>query len=137
MTQLGSKKLELANNGIRFNVFRATPEIDTPVSAMLDRGYWAHVSANLRPGDKIEVIPEDFSYFAELIVIDAGKLYANVRLLRNEPLSEPIKVKAGYDIKWAGPYAKFRVVRGKDVLQEGFADKSDANAWLENHVKAA
>lgn len=54
------------------NIFVVTPEHGTPFEDILKPSYWLHVadtvSMRLRPYDRIEVRPEDGSYFAELIV---------------------------------------------------------------------
>lgn len=138
MTQLANRRFELSINGLRHNVFRVKPELNTPLEAIEDKSYWAHVSALMRPGDIVEVVPEDYSYFASYLVVDAGKLYAIVK--RKEFVSfetKADKLADGFEIKWSGPHSKFRVVRGKDVLSEGHADKEDAQKWLETHLKAA
>lgn len=140
MTQLATNRFDLSINGIRHNVFRCRPELKTPIAALLEQGFWAHVSAKLRMGDIIEVLPEDCSYFAKLLVRDAGKLYAKVAVIEHVELNkadEDIQV-AGYEIKWRGPTHKFGVIRGKDVLKDGFVDKAEAKAWIdETLLKAA
>lgn len=140
MTQLATDRFHLSVNGIRHNIFRVNPEIGTPPTALLDQHYWAHVSAKLRMGDVIEVLAEDGSYYAELLVRDAGNLYAKVAF-RNPVTefgkTEEQEVPAGYEIKWRGPHAKFGVIHGKDVLKDGFVDKGEAGAWLKDLLKKA
>lgn len=139
MTQLASNRLHFAEN--RRNIFTVTPEAGTPYEAVLKEGYWAHVSAKLRPTDRIEVLAEDGSYFAELIVLDAGRLYAKVAELRKVSL-DPIEVKEsdltvdGLEAKWRGPQLKWCVMRGKDCLKDGM-DKATAVHWMKNHATAA
>lgn len=139
MTQLATRRFELSINGLRHNVFRVRPEPGTPLEAIEDRGYWAHVSANLRPGDIVEIIPDDYSYFASYMVVDAGKLYATVK--RKEFVDFASKAEAadvpdGYEVKHRGPKG-WCVIRGQDVLAEKQGDKESALKWLENHLKAA
>jgi hypothetical protein len=141
MTQLASNRLELSINGIRHNIFRVTPEMGTPPAALLDPHYWAHSSAKLRIGDIIEVLAEDGSYFAELLVRDVGNLFAKVAF--KSPVmvfsdeAETAETPTGYEVKWRGPKAKFGVLHGKDVLKDGFVDKTEAHAWLDDLVKKA
>lgn len=139
MTQLATKNFDLSINGIRHNVFRVTPEVETPLSAILDPAYWAHVSAKMRPGDLLQVMPEDLSYFAELIVRDAGNLYAKVAVLHHVVFNkaEEVKTPEGYEIRWRGPKCKFGVVRGNDVLKDGFLDKGEAKTWLDDLLRKA
>lgn len=99
------------------------------------------VSAKLKPGDRIEVRAEDGSYFAELIVQDAGRLYAKVAKLMHVDL-ESVEVreesmKSGeYEVKWQGPQLKWCVLRGKDRLKDGMT-KGEAASWMAEHMKAA
>lgn len=140
MTQLATRNFELSINGIRHNIFRVTPEIGTPPAALLDPHYWAHVSAKLRFGDVIEVLAEDGSYFAELLVRDVGNLYAKVAF--KNPVTvfstdEAMEAPVGYAVKWRGPKARFGVIHGTDVLKDGFVDKAEAHAWLDDLLKKA
>lgn len=137
MTQLATNRFELAMNGIRYNVHRATPEIGTPIEAVMSPAYWAHVSAKMAAWDEIRVIAEDGSYFLELLVRDVGHLYAKVAL-KASPIEfdkEVVEVPQGYEIKWRGPVSKFGVVRGTDVLKDKFVDKGEARAWLDELLK--
>lgn len=141
MTQLATNRFELSINGIRHNIFRVTPEIGTPPAALLDPHYWAHVSAKLSVGNIIEVMAEDGSYFAELLVRDVGNLYAKVAF--KSPVTvfskdEDVQpAPAGYDVRWRGPKCKFGVYHGADMLKDGFVDKSEARAWLDDLLKKA
>lgn len=142
MTQLATNRFELSINGIRHNVFRVKPEIGTAPEALLDPHYWAHVSARLSVGDVIEVLAEDGSYFAELLVRDAGTLFAKVAFkspvtVFAKPEEDDRALPAGYEIKWRGPKVRFGVVHDKDVLKDGFVDRVEARAWLDDLLKKA
>lgn len=138
MTQLAINRFELSINGIRHNVFRVKPEMDTPIDAMLDQSYWAHVASKMQPGDLIEIVPEDRSYIAELFVRDAGHLYAKVALKSHTVFGKAdSKTPDGYEVKWHGPHAKYAVLLGADKLKDGFVDKAEANAWIAEFKKAA
>lgn len=139
MTQLASNRLHFAEH--RRNIFDVVPEKGTPFEVLLKDGYWAHVSAKLKPGDRIEVRAEDGSYFAELMVMDAGRLYAKVAVLMHVKL-DAIEVResdmavADYRVEHCGPQLKWCVLRGKDRLKEGL-DKASAVQWMQSHAKAA
>ncbi len=108
----------------------------TTIDDLLDESYWAHVAQLLRPRARIEVMCEDNSYFAELLVMGVGKLYAQVVLLRAHELTQPIarKVTSPYSVDWSS--GKFRVLRGPDVIKEGFDTEKDAQRWIDNHEEA-
>jgi hypothetical protein len=139
MTQLATNRFHMAE--YRRNIFEIVPENGTPFEAVLQEGFWAHVSAKLKPGDRIEVQAEDGSYFAELLVQDAGRLYARVAALRHVQLTAiDVKedgLKSGeYEVAWKGPALKWCVLRGKDRLKGGMT-KDVALSWMHEHMKAA
>jgi hypothetical protein len=100
----------------------------------LDPGFWAHLGDKLRQHDTIRVIPEDGTYFAELLVIAAGRGFAKVKTLRHVGLTDDeiseTEVPEGIVVKWRGPHAKWcieRVIGGSESrLKEGIAEKADA-----------
>ena len=137
MTQLSAHRCELAINGMRYNIFRVNPELHTPIEEMLEPGYWAQVR-DLRRGDVIEVLPEDYAYIAELLVIDAGHLYAKVAIKSVTRFDvAATDTPKGYEVKWRGPHAKYGVLRGKDVLKDGFVTKAEADEWIAEILKKA
>jgi hypothetical protein len=139
MTQLATDRIQLAQH--MRNVWYVTPEHGTPIEALLEPQYWAHISAKLKPRDRIEVDAEDGSYFVELRVEDAGRLFAKVVILRRCDFSaaaEPQGESAEYKIGWAGPHAKWRIVRTKDkgLVKDGLETRQAAEQYLVSHAKA-
>lgn len=139
MPQLAPSRIELAEQ-LR-TIWSMSPEADTTFEAILLPEYWAHVSAKFRPRDRIEVEPEDGTYYAELIVRDAGKLFAKVEVIRHVKLKE-YNVRGDldmqFDIRHAGPNQKWRVVRVADkaVLSSGHETPDAARSWAMQHAKA-
>lgn len=137
MTQLTPRNFKAAE--VVRNHWVADPEFGTPPEALLDKAYWAHVSAQLRRGDIITALAEDNSYWSELLVLDAGKLFAKVVQLRCVQITSAqmlnVEVPEGFEIKFRGP-KKWSVLRGKDVLVED-KDKAGAEQWLKEHLKVA
>lgn len=128
MAALGENHLKQAE--YQRTVYMASPPAGTTVEQMKRPDYWANTGHLFRPGDRIEVLPEDMAFFAEFIVRDAGRLYANVHVLRNVEFDDEVKpIEAGdYRVQWAGPAHKFRVMRTSDnsVIQTGFSTKGAA-----------
>lgn len=118
----------------------ATPEPGVSVKDLLAPEYWAHVGAKLRPWDRIEVRAEDGAYFAELLVLDASRLWAKVQVIHHVelPRVEDTAPDDPFEVKWRGPQAKFGVIRraDKSVLKDGFADRNAAADWLTGHKRA-
>lgn len=134
MTQLSPRDFKPANS--MRNQWDVEPEFGVPSEALLDPGYWAHVSAQLRRKDIIYALSKDNTYWSELLVIDAGKLFAKVVQLRCVQITQAqmlnVQVPEGFEIKFRGP-KKWSVLRGKDVLKEDM-DKAGAENWLREHI---
>lgn len=124
-------------------VFRVTPPAGTTIEEILEPSYWAHVARRLTPYDFIEIVPEDGAFYARLIVVNTGKLFAKVQLIEKIDLNTPTKVTAImamnlFDTKYAGPTAKWRVIRKADnavVSKEPFGTQQEAEEWLEKNIK--
>jgi len=121
------------------NVWRVTCDMDTKPEHALEQGYWAHVSMNLRPGDRIVVVPDNFAWELHLRVIGAGRLYAHVIKLefyQLTPATPPEKLPSIYTIGFAGAHHKWRVVREGQPLKDGFETEALARRWAANHEAA-
>lgn len=107
----------------------------------LKEEYWAHVAPKLRQHDIIRIIPEEGTYFAEALVLSAGRGFAKLRLLRHEPFEDEDQtdVNDAVEIKWRGPHAKWSILRKSDsqVLREGIVEKGDALREAAGYAKAA
>lgn len=142
MTQLAHNRFQLNKSGFVTNEWVADPESKTPFDAVLEPQYWAHVSAKMRPYDEVIVRAEDGSYYARLLVQDAGRLFAKVAVIEKYDLTAVEvggldAVPSGHEIKFAGPHAKWRVVRLSDraPLKDKFETKGQAQQWLVEHLK--
>lgn len=143
MTQLQPARCKPAE--FQRAIFAVTPEVGTPIEALLEPKYWAHVSMHFRPGCHIEVYPPDGSYYAELLVQDCGSLWAKVALIHRIELTAVEVGKeqldlSGFAVSYAGVNDNFSVYRlmgkgKKDCLKSGFGTKEEAEAWLKQHVK--
>lgn len=123
-------------------VWSVVPEEGTAFKDILRPEYWSHVSAKMQPWAKIEVRPEDGSYYAELIVRQAGRSWAKVAPLYYVQLDEnavspDMDVEEGHQVVWKGPQRKWTVIRLKDksYLMQGMASKEDAVLWRKNYLQ--
>jgi len=116
-------------------------EEGTTINDVLDPAYWAHTSARMQVYDRVDVRLETGDWMLELIVLDVGRNYARMFLAKHhEFVTTDISVPVGaitHKVEWKGPQRKHVVVRLADgaVIQEGIAEKSAANVWLENYLK--
>src|SRR5689334_10959263 len=106
-----------------------------------DPGYWAHVARLLTIGDWIELCAEDESYWALVRVISVGNVWAKVKVISQDTEAVThvdLPETAQYAIEWKGPKMRFAVIRlsDKQILKGEFQTRSDAGAWLGNHMKA-
>lgn len=122
-------------------VYVVTPENGHPFEALLAPEYWSHVAAKLRPYDMIEARAEDGSWFAWLLVQDAGPLHATVFPLQKWDIAPVEPSAAGalsFEAKWYGPHAKWGVIRTSDnkKMVDGLGTRGAAEEWLMNYRKS-
>lgn len=117
-------------------VYFISPAPSIAYEAVLEPIYWKHVANGLRPGDHIEVFPEDCSYWALLLVSSAGDNTAKVEPLIHKQITGAVDGEAslieGYSIAWRGPNGKYAVKRDADnhVVQSNFRTKEEAQTWM-------
>lgn len=99
---------------------------------VLKPSFWTHVGQMLKPWDRIEVRPEDLSYIAEVVVVEAGPLFAKVALVDKRALEVKSEDASALTIEFVG--GKHRVRRGSDVMKGDFATKKDAQRWVDDFV---
>ncbi len=112
------------------NVWRAFPEEGTPYGSIFSDSYWAHRAKDFKAGDKIEVLPDEMHYYAELLVMAAGATWLKVAELCRIQLS-PADVtdsKPDYNVAWRGPHRKFALIRTVDgaIIKDGFSTEREA-----------
>ena len=134
---VGLSRFGLANE-VR-NVWRLTCEASTTPEQVVQQHYWANVSMHLRPGDLIEVIPDDMKWEMHLRVLGAGRLFAHVAktfYTKLEAAVDPILLPSIYKVEHAGAHHKWRVVRDGHTLKDGFETEAIARRYAANHEAA-
>lgn len=122
-------------------VWSAIPESGTTLADMVKPEYWAHVAKFLKPGARIEIQPEDNSWFAELYVRAVKEQSAVVQVLRAVTFDEAPQASASapaYFAKFSGA-AKWRVYRASDnaVMAEKLDTREQADAWIADNAVLA
>ena len=112
----------------------------TTIQDVLDPGYWAYTCDRMSPYDHIDVRLETGEWTAELLVLAVERTWARVHMLHYYELVKPETLPAlpvKYDIQWKGPQRKHVVIRLSDgePVQEGFGQKAEAVAWLQNYER--
>jgi len=122
------------------NIWSATSAVGVALEDVLKPEYWAHVAMKLTPSDRIEVVAEDGSFFAELYVQDKDKTWAKVFLLRHVVLDPLEKIDPTLDFKvdWRGPANRYGVIRKSDntVIKDGFATKGEAARFIDTYSRS-
>jgi len=122
-------------------VYFHSPESGVGLDDILKPDYWTHVATRLRPGHRIEVLSDDGTYWAMLIVRAVGKHEAYVQALQHVALGQPA-VAAGpespFEVKWRGPARRFGVIRktDKEIIKEDFQLREHAELWVKNHMNS-
>jgi len=116
-------------------------EEGTTVQDILDPGYWAHTSAQMKPYDRIEVRLETGEWIADLIALQVDRNWARVHMLHLHDLvavASEVPAPQKFRVEWKGPQRKHVVIRLSDSLaiQEGFSAKTEAIAWLQTYEQA-
>lgn len=112
-------------------VFSVTATHGQTIEDFKDPEAWVHVTNILSKHDRIEVIAEDGTFFAEGIVTKVTKISAYIQFFTHIELSgsaeASVKKELAYSCEFAGPH-KWRVIRtsDKEVVEKGIETKEDA-----------
>lgn len=124
------------------NVFVLTVDNTVLLSDILKPIFWTHIAAKLAKGDRVEVMPESGTWYAEFLITASAKNWAKVVPLRVIQLdTENVSSKAldEYYVKWASRALGFRVHRHADgqVVKDKFETAEQANEWVQKQQEDA
>lgn len=122
---------------------RAVVEDDVTDADLVAPEFWAHVAARLRRFQRVEVLNEAGRWVGEVCVADCGRVWARVVVVFMVNLEAPAEgtrdadPRAGYRIEFRA-HERFRIRRMSDdaIIESGLATKRDAEARLDNYLKA-
>ena len=124
------------------NVYHVEPAVDDEAEDLLKREYWLHFASQLRAGDKVEMLWESGTQYAEAVVLDADGKGATVAFtIKPMGLTEKAAItdNLGYFPKWRGPHSKWSVLRASDdeVMIEQLSSKPEALRYISETLRAA
>lgn len=99
--------------------------------------FWTHCSGTIKAGDRVEIMPQDGSWYAEFMVMATGTTWSRVVLLQKFELDKappsPLQL-ADYDISYGSPTTKHRVLdkATRQVIKDGFETKEAAQKFIED-----
>lgn len=111
---------------------------------LLRPDYWAHVAARLGPWHHIEARANDGSWYAEYLVLEAGRAWARVHMLHSwrlttadVALSQAARMSP-YEIVFRGPDGLWSVVRKSDraIVHQNEQTEGGALDWVNERLKA-
>jgi hypothetical protein len=125
-------------------VYVADVEMGHSPATILNPSYWANVSAQLAPFDRIEARCEDGTWISELLVLEVGRSYVRVKQLTYHKLTTADVGQTqdarltGFEVLWRGSHHRWSVKRLSDneVIHTGEPDRNAANTWVQEHLKA-
>jgi len=121
-----------------------TVEAGTTLDDVLKPEFLANVSARLRPYDRIRVRCDTGEFYAELLVLTCGRVWAKLAPIFSIDLSvKAVDLLEGdacdqFLVQFRGPHLKWSVVRKSDKqpVKEQLETKEEALNWLNNYAKA-
>ena len=122
------------------NIFAARVPEGTTLADVEASDYWVPIAAKLRPGDRVEVFPEDISWIAVLVATDVSGNNVTFAQMSYAELAKPALEKEGsvYKIVFS-PKTKHTVIRNsdKETMRSGFPNKAAALDWLKEFESEA
>lgn len=116
-------------------------EAGTKIEDVLDPAFFALMCTQFQPHDRIEVRLETGEWVAELMVIKVERTWCRTKLLQHYKLANEIEdvpqAAPRHKIEHKGAQKKWTVIRITDgaAVQEGFASKELAIAWLDTYER--
>lgn len=129
-------------SGVMWNEHEVNPFAGVAFEALLAPEFWANIAAKMRPGDTIIAMPDDGAWRGAFLVWQVGHNFAQVTQLWRQERPEfgpaPGATAEEFEVGFAGPTLKYRVVRKKDQreLKSGFETPDAANRWIADYRKA-
>lgn len=115
--------------------------VTVPFEVVLQPTFYTHVTDKFKVGHRIEVYPEDKSYYAELMVMSVQKLAMSVAVINHVALqkgTEMMKTNE-YEVDHLGTKRMFSVIRlsDKQVVSDGHQTIEEANRSLVDLIQEA
>ena len=123
------------------NVWTITADNAVTRADLADPKLYESIADKVRLGDQLEIMPEDGSWFAWLVVRNKERATVKTGLLMYKDFEDaavPSETIGALEVRWRGPRVRFGVVRKSDgaVLKENLMTRSDALAWAIEHERS-
>jgi hypothetical protein len=135
------------------NNWAAALSAEHTIEDALKPDFWSHVGGVVKPGDTIRLIPEKNDFYALLIVMQAARGFAKVKVIDFVDLTAPTAIVSADDVisddlpgvieddlevAYKGPHLKHCVIRKSDkqILKDCISAKVEAEQWMRDHQAA-
>ncbi|WP_024301974.1 hypothetical protein [Pseudogulbenkiania sp. MAI-1] len=121
------------------NCWRAVVPNNITREQLILSDLWSVVSQFFNAYDTIRVVDEGRRFYAELLVLNCGRGYAEIIELSFHELPAMLTSQEGlppnFSIDYMGPEKQYQIKRLSDgvIFRDGFASKADAVAYLLSH----
>lgn len=122
------------------NIWRAIVPRGTQRERLLDSDLWATIAHDFLPYDKVIVVEAGRAFYAELLILEAGRGYCHLEELSFHALPPLIVANTGmvpnHEICHLGPDDLYGVRRLSDgvMLGKGFRSSEEAMVFLTEHA---
>ena len=125
-------------------VWVITAHENTEPEDLVDPAYWSHVASKLRPWDRIEARANDGTWYAEFLILEAGRNWARAVMLTVHKLTNSdvalsqATAQSPYEVSYRGPHDKWSVIRkgDREVMHAGEQTQGGAVNWMVERLKA-
>lgn len=134
--------LKILRAPTRANVRRIEWDVIVPIETtfddLLDPTFWGHVAGSTFNGpiNYVNVHWEDKTKLAHLYVTDYSSTFAKMEVLEKWTFGKTLKMPRPeiYQVDWAGPESKHRVIRKADsqLIRDGFKSKEEAAEFIKS-----
>jgi hypothetical protein len=124
--------------GVKFSTWEVVPPAGTTKEHILEPKFWANVARRMKMGDTLLVVPRDGTWYAQLVVWDAGQNWAHVSggIIDRPSFEATPGVESEFDIV-SDPVDGVCIKRkGGGILKKNLPNHEDARRWLIDHQKA-
>jgi hypothetical protein len=119
-----------------------TVPANTTLEEVLNPSYLANVAPKLSLYDRVHVSVDTGEWYAELLVVSCGRVWAKlVPLVKIDLTSKDDDQLEGeafekFIVQYRGPHLKFCIVRkeDKESIKENLQTKVEAHNWLASYV---
>lgn len=135
MTKFNPRSFQVAE--IARSAFRMQVPVSFEKKDLTESENWRDIVAAypmIQIGNIIEVLREDYEFFANLLVVGKSKDEIFLKIITfTEFSSEKLNEESAYEILWKGPNKKFAIIRKSD--QKEMRDKFTSRDEAKSHIK--